>query len=215
MIYLSTAYFGNIRYFSKFVSGESVCLEREEHFCKQSYRSRMDILGANGPLTLSVPVVRRHGEKTKIRDTEIDYAEPWQHVHWNALVSAYRSSPYFVHYEERLAPLFAKKERFLIDLNDRVLERLLELTGIEASWQGSECYLPAGELGPGDRDFRTSISPKARLRRPDPEYREVPYYQVFSDRFGFVPDLSVVDLLCCEGPGTKDILKASCLSSIR
>ena len=102
MILLPTAYLGNLQYYSKLLSGEA-CIDLHEHYLKQSYRNRCDILSAGGVMSLTVPVYHTGGVGTPTREIRIDYSKRWQHRHWQAIVSAYRGSPYFAHYEERPA----------------------------------------------------------------------------------------------------------------
>lgn len=199
---LSTAYLGNIQYYTKLLSSEAV-IDLHEHYCKQSYRNRCDILTANGVCSLVVPVLRPSGTRPPTRDIRIDGTKKWQHQHFQAIASAYRGSPYFAYYEDELAPFYARRYEFLADLNGELQRKVLELLGVAPRVALAECY----EAAASGQDFRDSLSPKERLRRPDPDFRPVPYYQVFSERFPFAANLSVIDLLCCEGPGAADILR--------
>lgn len=207
MILLATAYAGNIQYFSKLLGGERCVVERYDSYVKQSYRNRCDILSANGVISLSIPIVKVHGEKTLVKDTRIDYSMDWPTRHWRGIVSAYRNSPYFDYYEDLLAPCYASRPRFLLDFNGELLRKLLVcLEAEEADYTYSDRYMTAG---PGIWDYRNSLSPKAALQREDVRFEPVPYYQVFSEKFPFIPNLSVLDLLFCEGPHAREIIERS------
>ena len=202
MVILPSTYLGNVCYFSKLGFGECV-IDIHEHYVKQSYRTRADILTANGPLALSVQVVHAGG-KIPVKDVRLDYSKRWQHQHWVSLVSAYRSSPYFDHYADLFAPFYERRYEFLLDLNCELTLTLLRALGLPEELKLSESYIvPA----PDDEDLRTSLSPKPQRRRPDSGFRAEPYCQVFSERFGFVPGLSVIDLLFCEGPDSGELLR--------
>ena len=103
-VLLSTAYFPPIQYFTKFLLYKNILIEQYDHYGKQSYRNRCEIYGANGPLTLSVPVNKKHNQKILVRDVDIDYSLNWQKVHWKAIESAYNRSPFFLYYKDRLGP---------------------------------------------------------------------------------------------------------------
>ena len=198
VILLSTAYLGNLHYYSKILGGYAV-IDTGENYLKQSYRNRCEIFSANGVDTLVIPVLQPSGVKTATKDIRIDNTKKWQHRHWQAIVSAYRNSPYFFHYEEDFAPFYRKNYDFLVDFNNGLLEVTLRLlkTGIRPAF--TKDSPPFGPAPYAASDFRITISPKKRLQRPDPSFVPPQYYQVFHDRSGFVPNLSILDLLCCEG----------------
>ncbi|MDR2936371.1 MAG: WbqC family protein [Rikenellaceae bacterium] len=206
MVILPTAYIGNIQYYGKLLSGEAV-IELHEHYQKQSFRNRCAILSANGPITLSVPVHKTSGKKTPIRDVRIDYLRAWQHQHWMSIVSAYRNSPYFAEYEDDMIYFYEKRYEFLIDLNFDLQDKMLGLLGVNPPIAFTDRY--EKEYGPEILDLRQGLSDKTRLHRADPGFTPVSYYQVFSEKMDFVPNLSILDLLCCEGPGTVDTLRAA------
>ena len=164
------------------------------------------ILSTGGPTTLVVPVCRPSGERVPVRDIRIDRTKKWRHQHFQALVSAYRRSPYFSYYEERFAVVYRKRHDFLVDLNEELQSLVLELLRADPPVGHTERY---AEHVPEGEDFRHCISRKPRLSRPDPDFAPQPYYQVFSERMPFVPNLSIVDLLFCEGPSAAGVLAAS------
>lgn len=193
---LSLAYLGNVQYYSKILSGDECVIDVGENYLKQSYRTRCEILGANGAMTLSVNVVKPSNfNKCAVKDIRIDNSKRWKHQHWNAIVSSYKNSPYFDYYVDMFEPVYAREHNFLYDLN-RELMQVVMLIERKPMPMFSESYV---ELGQGDIDFRNAISPKARLARPDGDFVAKPYYQVFSEKMPFVPNLSIVDRLFCCG----------------
>ena len=207
MILLSTAYAGNIQYFSKLLGRERCVIERYDSYVKQSYRNRCDILSANGVISLSIPIVKVHGEKTLVKDTRIDYSMDWQTRHWRGIVSAYRNSPYFDYYEDLLIPCYENRYPFLLDFNDYLLRKILVCLGVEEmNYSYSDHYMM---YEPGVRDYRNSLSPKIALQRKDRQFVPVSYYQVFSEKFSFISNLSILDLLFCEGPHAREIIEQS------
>lgn len=203
-ILLSTAYFAPTPYFCAIASGRQAFIEAHERYVKQTYRTRCEILGANGVLPLVAPVVRVHGQKTPIRDVRIDYTQAWQRAHWRSLVSAYGSSPFFAHYADEIAPLFGRREPFLFDLNMRITRLMCELTGICAEPLPTDAYREAAD---DVLDLRRSLSPKSIRRQRGSAFAATEYYQVFSQKFGFVPHLSILDLLFNEGPEALAVVR--------
>lgn len=195
--YLSTAYLGSIQYYSKLVSSALVYLEQNEHYQKQSYRNRCNIAGANGLLVLTIPVEKDHGKKMPIREVRIDYSQAWQQNHWRAICSAYSSSPFFEYYADDIRPLYQEKETYLFDYNLRFTELILELLSLDANIVLTNTYKATTNYP--QYDYRQSISPKQRLAKPDLLFNPTGYYQVFAQRFGFIPNLSIIDLLFNEG----------------
>ena len=197
-ILLSTAYLPSISYFSYLVSSETLFVEQHENYAKQTYRNRCYILTANGIMPLVIPTERKHGEKIKIRDVRIDYSTGWQTSHWRAMIAAYRSSPFFEYYIEDFLPFYTQRESFLFDLNLKLLEKTVELSGIEKKIILTEKYMPVVDDNIEDR---RNISPKTTKNK---EFK--PYCQVFGKKFGFSSDLSIFDLLCNEGNNALSIL---------
>jgi len=193
---LSTAYLPPIQYFSKLKKYKEVSIEYHEHFPKQTYRSRCHIYGANGILKLSVPIIHS-GERTSIKDINISYSDNWQKLHWKSIESAYRCSPYFEFYEREFAPFYSdKKFETLIDLNNGLTQLILRLLKIDARVTPTNEYFK--EITDGI-DLRNVISPKVPFNT-DRDFVSQQYIQVFGNKHGFIPNLSVVDLLFNEGP---------------
>ena len=192
MALFSTAYWPPVSYMLLALQSDLVQIERYESYQKQSYRNRCLILSANGPLALTVPVLRPHN--TIIKDTRIDYSKPWQQMHWRAIEAAYRSSAYYEEYQQEIRSLYQKEPPFLFDLNLRTWEFALKLSERPCSWAPTTAFMPRSDR---HDDYRRQIDPKKERRLEWPACN--PYFQVFGQKFGFVPDLSVLDLLFNEG----------------
>lgn len=205
-ILLSTACFAPIQYMVKLLQYEQIFIEQHENFTKQTYRNRYIILGANGPLTLVVPVVKGRGRKIKIRDLQISYDTDWQRNHWRTIFSSYNSSPFFEYYQDDLYPFFHKPWKYLFDYNMDALTTLLELMELDIIIHLTSGFesVPAKTL-----NVRDAITPKNDKSTPDYQFLPEPYTQVFSSRSGFKPNLSILDLLCNEGPNSANILQKS------
>ena len=208
-ILLSTAYFAPVRYFSKLAVYPEIYIEQHENFIKQTYRNRTVILGANGPIPLIVPVEKGRTQKIKIKDLRIAYDEEWQRNHWRTIFSAYNSSPFFEYYADEIETFFRKKHEFLFDFNWQITKTILEILEIPANLTLTEDF---EQIPDNCLKFREQISPKAHRIENDPHFEAHPYTQVFSEKFGFVPDLSILDLLFNEGPSAGDIL-SECFTS--
>jgi hypothetical protein len=184
-----TAYFGNISYFRKMCSSPRIEIESKEHFIKQTLRSRCEILSANGVQKLSVPVVKIHGSKTATGDVEISHATDWRKDHWKAIESAYASSPYFDHYGMEVKALVYNEERNLILFNLAITKCMLSWLAIDINFTLTSTYEPSLHV----YDFQNKVGEvKTETVKP--------YIQVFSNSNTFVPDLSLLDLIFCEGP---------------
>lgn len=200
-IILSSSYLGPVQYFTKVIAATEILIEQHENFRKQTYRSRCIILGANGPIPLVIPVEKGRGRKVKIKDLRIYNGLSWQRNHWRSIFSAYNSSPYFEYYKEPLKNIYSKKWGFLLDFNLATTNWALNELEISASLQlTSEFIGPCPEF----HNYRESISPKAK--ESDGAFIPHPYTQVFSDKFEFIPNLSIIDLLFNEGPNSYNIM---------
>ncbi|MDO4224562.1 MAG: WbqC family protein [Bergeyella zoohelcum] len=190
-------YLPPISWFAEFLDEKNeVVLEQWEHFPKQTYRNRANIYGANGKLSLIIPI--HHNGKRAMKDIEISYAENWQNLHWKSIKTAYQSSPYFEFYEDKLQSIFEIKELNLLKFNLKVLEIIQRILKTEKAYSLTEEYIKE----PKEEDFRERFSAK----KPT-EYETAEYYQTFSDKMGFVEDLSILDLLCNKGPETLSYIK--------
>lgn len=200
---LSTAYLPPIEYVSILIKG-NIQLEYCEHFQKQSFRNRTQILTGNGVKTLSIPVINGNKE-FPIVDARIDYRTFWQRDHWRTIVSAYNNSPYFLYYQDALQPFYEKEYTYLTAFNEGLLRTVCHLLSLHCDWQPTTDY--SREANP---DLRLLIHPKRQMQPDYPFRLQTPYPQVFSDRFGFIPNLSILDLLFNEGPNTISYLQNHC-----
>lgn len=205
-VLLNTASFAPVQSFTKFMLYEKVYLEQYENFPKQTWRNRYEILGANGKVPLVIPVVKGRGRKIKIRDLLISYDMDWQRNHWRTIFSAYHSSPFFEYYMDDIRPFFEKPWKYLFDFNIETLQTVCDLLELEISFQLTSDFETVPE---GTINLREAITPKIHKAPLDGHFLPEPYTQVFSDRFGFIPNLSILDLLFNEGPNSLNILQAS------
>jgi len=196
-ILLPVFYLPPISWFSLFVREDNgILLEQFENFPKQTYRNRAAIYGANGKLALIIPI--KHNGKREMKDIEISYAEDWQKLHWKSIKTAYQSTPYFEFYEDRLKSIFDQKITSLLDFNLNALKVVLKILKTEKHFELTEEYIKSPEA----KDFREKFSAKSESEMDMPEY-----YQSFSDKYGFIKDLSILDLLCNIGPESVTYLK--------
>ncbi len=204
VVILSTAYFPPAEYFFLIAHSRKVLIEKWENYHKQTYRNRCRILGANGALTLTVPVLRGSFHKTPLRDLKIDNSRRWRELHLRSLTSAYATAPFYEFYFDAIGAVIRKPFTFLLDLNTEALAAVTDATGITTQTAFTEEYLPEGI---STEDYRYLITPK----QPScvDGYKDMPYIQVFSERFGFVPGLSIIDVLLNNGPGTGALLLGS------
>lgn len=202
--YISSAYLGPVQQYSKMFHFPEVRIETSENYLKQSYRNRCIIAGANGPLPLSVPIVKPDTLKCLTKDIRISDHGNWRHLHWNAIVSAYNSTPFFEYYEDDFAPFYEKKYEFLFDFNEELRMLICQLLDIQPQIQ----YTTSFEADVKN-DFRW-ISPKQDIA--DPSFLLKPYYQVFQDKHGFLPNLSIIDLLFNTGNEGILVLRDSFVS---
>lgn len=201
---LNTAYFAPISYFSAISEAQNTYIEQFENFGKQSYRNRCEIMTANGVIPLTVPVAKANS-KTLVKDLKIVYVTPWQKLHFRGIESAYKNSPYYEYYIDDLMPFFEKKETFLLDLNNAILNMMIDFLKLNSPIHLTDDYIREGN--PGYTDFRNAIHPKPSKCQPGAEFQLSSYRQTFSDRFPFTPNLSILDLLFCCGPEAGEKIK--------
>lgn len=202
IVLLSSAYLGPIQYYSKLKQYKESIIEHHEHFPKQTYRSRCEVYSPNGILTLSIPLIKRNHRQT-IKDIKISYEYDWQKLHWRSLESCYRRSPFFEYFEDDFLPFYSnKKFDFLVDLNEELNQEILKLLKLKPNYSFSKEYLRSY---PDADDFRDIISPKESLSI-DTQFTPNTYMQVFEPRHGFLPNLSVIDLLFNEGSKALEII---------
>jgi len=198
-VLLSSAYLPPIEYFSSIINSKKQLIEKHETYKKQTYRNRCRILGPNGILTLTIPINKPNGNHTKINEITISYFENWQQIHWRSIESSYNSSPFFLYYKEEFKEIYQKKHKYLFDLNNDFLKLISEFISIEFTINLTSKFVnnPTNIL-----DLRNIISPKKLSQKID----FIKYSQVFANKFGFTPNLSIIDLLFNIGPEAIDYL---------
>jgi hypothetical protein len=192
---LSTTFFGPVQWYQKLYRYDEVFIENNDSYQKQTYRNRCLIATTNGVQALTVPVTIEHaGDTETIRIS--DHGN-WRHQHWQALCSAYGDSPFFQYYEDDLRPFFTGKWEFLRDFNEAIRQQMCILLDIQPKVMLTPHYQKGDDLTDCD-DYREVIRPKHPL--PDPDFSPQRYYQVYERKHGFLPNMSILDLLCNMGP---------------
>ena len=202
---LSTAYLPPVQWFSKLLRYDKVYVEQYENYQKQTYRNRCVIAGPNGAISLTVPIEKPDTLKCLTKDIRISDHGNWRHLHWNALESAYNQTPYFEYLKDDLRPFYEKSFRYLMDFNEELVAVICALIDIEPHIERTTDYIAVRE----DADFRDRIHPKKNWQE-DKDFAPVPYYQVFQQKYGFLPNLSIVDLLFNMGPESVLVLRYGC-----
>jgi hypothetical protein len=202
IVILSTAYFPPIQYFQELIGTDNITIEACENYSRQSYRNRCNILSCNGILPLIIPVKKGTTIKEKITNIKIDYSVNWQKNHLNAIISAYGKSPFFSYYSEDILEPVKNKYDSLFELNREILKVLFDSIQIKKDIQTTSTYIK--KYDESVLDYRNSINPKIKLSSEKTSPKT--YIQTFCDRFDFIPNLSILDLIFNIGPETKDYL---------
>lgn len=192
-VILGSHYTGNIAYYKALKNADEALIEINDHYEKQSYRNRAEIYGANGKLKLILPLERR-GTRTPMKNIKLDNSQNWQKLHWRSLESAYRSSPYFEYYERHFEPFYSQSYENLIDFNRDLFEKITTLLEIDTPVSYTEKYEKEYD---GYEDLREIIHPKVDHPKNSIDFE---YMQVFDMKYGFIPNLSILDLMFNEGP---------------
>lgn len=197
-ILLSSSYLGPVEWYAAFLSHDAT-IERYEHYVKQTWRNRARIAGPNGVQDLVIPVHARN--HTPMHEVTINYTEAWQRQHWQSIRSAYGNSPFFDFYADHFSPFYEKRNwEKLLDYNTELLALTLRLLKQKQEIVFTNEFIasPTGAI-----DLRSLISPKENS-----SFAPKRYLQVFEERHGFIPNLSIIDLLCCTGPDSSEILRS-------
>lgn len=200
---LSLGYLPPVQYFAKLIQYQNIYIESAENYTKQTYRNRCVILGANGPISLTIPVVKTQGNHTPIKLIEIDNSTLWQKNHWKTIESAYRTSVYYDFVADILEPFYNKRYTNLFEFDYQLMNAIFDFLSIQPNIHTTTQYFSNYEV-----DFRNSISPKVDFLN-DTQFLSAEYFQVFSNKFGFVPNLSIIDLLFNEGLSAIEVIEAS------
>ena len=193
---LSTTYFGPVQWYQKLYRYDKVLIEQHETFPKQTFRNRCLIATTQGVQALTVPVSFQDGHCVK--DALVSDHGNWRHLHWQALQSAYGDSPFFEYYADDLRPFFEQRWTFLLDFNEAIRIKMCELIDIHPSVTLTTDFIPPTLQPAPFADFRTAINPKHPA--PDADFVPHRYYQVYEQKPGFLPNLSILDLLFNMGP---------------
>jgi len=202
MLLLSTAYLPPVEYFYGIFCNKNSIIEAFETYQKQTWRNRCLIFSGNGPLFLSIPVEKPHGNHTMTKDILLSDHSTWRTSHWRSITSAYRNAPYFLYYHDLIFTILMDGSiKLLLDLNHLLLKALLKETGIDAEIGLTDHFIKPGVNA---NDLRFSIIPKSSGRGLLNNLQFPAYYQVFEDRFGYQSNGSIIDLLFNLGPYVKD-----------
>jgi len=198
MLFLPT-YFAPISQYVALFKNDSFVFEVEDNFQKQTYRNRCYIYAANGKLLLNIPIIHNKKERNqKTKDIRIENSFPWQKLHFKSIQSAYSSSPFFEFYQDDLMPIFEQKQSFLLDFNLKCHEYIMNAIQEVIPYKKTTIY----DKEPTQKDAR--ILGNAKKEHP---IKLKSYVQVFDDKHGFIPNLSILDLLFMEGPNLVCYLK--------
>jgi hypothetical protein len=201
-VLIHPTYFPSVSHFVAMAQADSITLEMDDNFQKQTNRNRMYIYSPNGMQLLNLPVKHTKFAHQKTRDVKLETAFDWQKQHFKSLEAAYRSSPFFEYFEDAFAPIFEKRHTFLMDLNLQTMEITSKCLGMEFKYSETEEYF---HDAPGFDDFRKLANGKKDAIELEP------YNQVFAERHGWLNNLSILDLLCNEGRRALDYLKRQSL----
>lgn len=190
---LSSTFFGPVQWYQKLLCYGHVLIENCDCYTKQTYRNRCLIATTNGVQALTVPTLHSPLSSLQPPLTRVSDHGNWRHQHWQALQSAYGDSPFFEYYEDDLRPFFSEKWEFLYDYNEAIRKKMCELIDIQPDVSLTKEYRSTYE-----HDFRETIQPKHPAE--DPDFRPRRYYQVYEQKHGFLPNLSILDLLFNMGP---------------
>jgi hypothetical protein len=202
-VLLHPTYFANVAHFVALLKADVLTFEVQDNYQKQTYRNRTNIYGAQGKLGLTVPVNYSQKNRQLYRDVKIAYDSNWQVVHWKSLESAYKMSPYFEFYQDDLKPLFDLKEQFLLDFNLQCFKAVCACLELDIDYKITTSYEKTLD---NIDDYRPLIAAKKETA-----FNFDRYIQVFTQKHGFISNLSILDLLFNEGPNTLNYLESQTL----
>lgn len=210
-ILIELQYLPPIQYFVKLYQFDNLQLEAKENYAKGTYRNRCHIAGANGLQRLSIPLQKGKNRQQSIQEVQISHNQNWVGEHWHSIKSAYGNSPFFEYYADEFLPFYKMKYELLWNWNRDLLNKMIELLQIDCKITESTAFIkPEAQIAtPLILDFRNSIQPKISRHKEDDAFKKVSYGQVFIEKHGFLPNLSILDLLFCQGPNASEILRQS------
>jgi hypothetical protein len=194
MLVTDYQYFGNICFIELLYKEKQVCFDSHAPFTKMSFKNKMVILSAQGPLALTIPIVGGRDQKTSIQDIRIAYDAPWQAQHFKALKTCYKRAPYFEYYEADLEKLYSTRTDFLVEFLKSCHQFLQK--AIKGKWELIQFNEYAQKIK--EEETKKEIHPW----QPN-NYAQFPiqheYQQVFTSPSGFIQNLSILDMLFCVG----------------
>ncbi len=201
MLITDLQYFGTISYIQSLFAQEQICFDEHAPFSKMSFKNRMVIASAQGPLHLSIPIAGGRDQKIPIKDIAIAYDAPWREQHFKAIVTNYQRSPYFEYYIDGVEAIYKSKPVLLVDFLMSSQDWIKKQ--IKGSWA---IQMQPANIAPSDIRVYDNWLPKNYAQYPNP----ISYQQVFQDRVGFLPNLCILDLLfCCGGKVVNPLLKGA------
>ena len=202
---LSTAYLPPIDYWVAIVQHSELRIEAHENYQKQSYRNRCRIMGPNTIQDLNIPIAKTGSSKIAITQVQIFDDSLWQKIHWKSIETAYNSSPFFLYYADYFADLYTKKPSGLFDFNMEIIRSIFEILELDQKLETTNDFVK--DYGDDATDLRSKIHPKQKSIFKK-ELAAQSYIQVFSERYGFVPNLSILDLIFNLGPEANSYLSS-------
>jgi hypothetical protein len=198
-VVVNTLYLPPIAFFANACFADKIEIESCENFIKQTYRNRCSVYSANGKSDLTVYLEKCRRNHLPLKEVKISYTQPWNKIHWRAIVSAYNNSPFFMYYEYDFVKFYDREYKWLLDYNTQLLSLCLKLLRIEKEIVFTESYK---HEYPNDIDFRNRFTPFSMS-----EIEFIKYPQVFDFKYGFIPGLSIIDLLFNRGPAAEDYIR--------
>ena len=192
-----TSYFGSIAYFKELAQHDKVLVETKEHFPKQTYRNRCEIVGGDGIMSLSIPTKRTNGSKTPTENVILSDEENWRIRHWRSITSAYQSAAFFDYYSVEVEELLFSKETNLLHFNTAITKRVIKWLDLNTELTLTQEFHPIIE-----HDLRLNLTRKESFQ----EIRKAPYIQVFPRDTNYKESLSILDAVFCEGPMARNLL---------
>ncbi|MBO5698565.1 MAG: WbqC family protein [Bacteroidaceae bacterium] len=201
---LPSAYAAPVPYYAHLYAHPNAQIEVCEYYIKQTIRNRCWVGSPNGPQMLTIPVEKSERGKMLMRDVKISDHGDWRHQHWNALKSYYERSPFFDYYSDDIRPFYERNITFLVDFNEELQRTLLEGLDLKPQFVRTEHYEPSSAFNIDFRNF-----PNLQTNQADTSFEAIPYYQVFAHKCGFMPHLSIFDLIFNMGPESRLVLAAT------